>query len=248
MARVQAVFEQDFFSVDGALAAVVPMVSPVGLELRATLSGFPPTEQSSSATVPSPLDLDLLQGAGNLFAFLNFLLALSWDEGHDLLPEEDAPFGTGQLSAPLVATEQDRPGKRGQATSEDEDAAEVPALTLESSNHAEYEEIPFDLNQVLPKASGPLANFLPFDPEVLDLAVQQVVQQIDELGEDLTSLLHGMGLSPWLMAAATAAAAYEIARRQLQWSQLRQAYSSDGQGSGTVWLPDVADPSSGERS
>jgi hypothetical protein len=42
-----------------------------------------------------------------------------------------------------------------------------------------------------------------------------LVEQVDEIGEDLADALEGTGLAPWLMATATAAVVYEMARRQM---------------------------------
>ncbi len=170
---------------------------------------------------------------------------MGWDGAHNTLSDEGDGFGTNPRSVSPVDPEKNTQGNQRTAASESEDAAETASLIQEPPNQVETEEIPFDRNQVLPKASGPLANFLPFDPAALDLAVQQVVHQIDDLGEELTGFLEGMGLSTWLIAAATVAAAYEIARRQMQGSQLHHALPGEGPGPGSVWLPDATGSSPG---
>ncbi len=71
------------------------------------------------------------------------------------------------------------------------------------------------LGAATPLGLGPLAGFLPFNRDFFGRAMDRFAQQADELGEELTDSLEGGGLAPWLMATATAAVVYEVARRQM---------------------------------
>jgi hypothetical protein len=64
-----------------------------------------------------------------------------------------------------------------------------------------------------PLEADQLAESLPFDPETLDQAIAQYLDQIDEVGGVLAELLGSDRLLPWLEGAALASAASIVARR-----------------------------------
>ncbi len=65
--------------------------------------------------------------------------------------------------------------------------------------------------------SGLLSGSAPFDIRSLERALQQFFHWLDDVGQELASWWSGLGIPPWaLIALATAAAAGEIARRNLR--------------------------------
>jgi hypothetical protein len=123
----------------------------------------------------------------------------------------------------------------------DADAAPavVPMLTF-----GDPATMDFGMDGLSPFASGLLANVAPFDPAVFGLAMRQIVGSVGDLGEEVAGALDGQGLFPpdrprllpWLVAAAVAACAYEVARRrQTERSQAGQALA--GHGPTPMWFP-----------
>jgi hypothetical protein len=78
--------------------------------------------------------------------------------------------------------------------------------------------------------------FAPFSPGALDAAVRQVLRQIDDLGSDLSEALRDSGLSSWLVAAAVAAVALELARRRSRKAATPLALMAGGLAA-SIWLP-----------
>ena len=76
-----------------------------------------------------------------------------------------------------------------------------------------------------PHLSDLLTVLPPADLSTLERGMQQFLDQLDRVGERLTSDPHGTGLYPWVIAVAAAAAACEMARRQLQKSEVRDQRS-----------------------
>jgi hypothetical protein len=105
-----------------------------------------------------------------------------------------------------------------------------------------------DVQPLPPKASGLLAEFLPFELPSMGQALRDLVDPVGDWGEELTDLVSGRDLAPWVLTAGLAAAAYEIARRQMQSPQLAQALAGDYQTPTGVWLPGSVDPSPREQS
>jgi hypothetical protein len=70
-----------------------------------------------------------------------------------------------------------------------------------------------------PQVSGILATLPPPDLSALKLGMQQFVEQLEQVGQRLTTSRDGMGLCLWIMAGVSAVAACELARRQLVRSQ-----------------------------
>ena len=67
-----------------------------------------------------------------------------------------------------------------------------------------------------PTVPGVLASLPPLDLSALDHGLRQFLEQLDWVGQKLTRRRDGTGLDPWFVAAAAAAAACEIARRQFR--------------------------------
>jgi hypothetical protein len=64
--------------------------------------------------------------------------------------------------------------------------------------------------------SGVLASLLSFDPAVLERGMQQFLERLERLAPTLGGEQEQRGLAPWVVAAAAAAVACELARRQLR--------------------------------
>jgi len=63
---------------------------------------------------------------------------------------------------------------------------------------------------------GVLAGLPPSDPSLLERGLCEFLNQLGWVGQELTRPRDGVGLSPWVVAAAAAFAAWKIARRQLR--------------------------------
>jgi hypothetical protein len=86
-----------------------------------------------------------------------------------------------------------------------------------------------------PLEADRLAESLPFDPAMLDRAIAQYLDQIDDLGGVLADLMRSDRVLPWLEGAALAAAASIVARR---WDGKPSDSSSGEEGEGVTpsWL------------
>jgi hypothetical protein len=67
-----------------------------------------------------------------------------------------------------------------------------------------------------PQVSGVLTALPPFNLSALELGLQRFLEQLEGMGQRLTGPGEGTGLRLWLVAGGAAAAACEIARRQLR--------------------------------
>jgi hypothetical protein len=76
------------------------------------------------------------------------------------------------------------------------------------------------------RGAGLLGSPVPFDLDSLTREAQQFLEQVDQLGQDLASLLTQMNVSPWAVAAAVAATAIAVSRRRSRRTQ--RALSLDG--------------------
>jgi hypothetical protein len=119
---------------------------------------------------------------------------------------------------------------------------DAPPLMEQRLTFGDHEAIDGGVQGLSPFASGLLAKVTPFDPAVFELAMHKVMERMGDVGEELA--LEGSGLfSPeqpsllsWLMAAAVAACAFEMARRrQMEKSQADQALLGDGPTA--MWFP-----------
>src|SRR5262249_6185936 len=61
-----------------------------------------------------------------------------------------------------------------------------------------------------------LASCVPFDPRGLDLALQRLLDQLNGLAWNFSSVLAHLRGTPWFLALALGAVACEMARRRLQ--------------------------------
>ena len=66
-----------------------------------------------------------------------------------------------------------------------------------------------------------LASVPPLDLSALERGLQQFLEQLESAGQDLVEYWEGAGLGPWIVAGAAALTACEIARRQIQRSDVR---------------------------
>jgi hypothetical protein len=86
----------------------------------------------------------------------------------------------------------------------------------------------------LPRATELLPVLPPFDLATLERGLQRFLDQLARLGEDLAWPQGGAGTWPWIVAAVAAAAACEIARRQLRPRAGGTPLAADG-FPGTLW-------------
>jgi len=91
-----------------------------------------------------------------------------------------------------------------------------------------------------PRGEG-LADLLPFNLASLEEDIQAFLEQIEQLGGELSSLLARMNLSPWLMSIAVAAVAGEIVRRRLQEPNRRPQLAAC-EGASLAWFPGLTGP------
>jgi hypothetical protein len=121
----------------------------------------------------------------------------------------------------------------------------TPPTVAASSRAAEYGdggEGAVDAEYPSPEPSGLLADFLPFDPATMNLALRQFLDQINNLNGELGSFVEGLGLSPWfVVAAAVATTASEITRRRLRRTQ-DQLSATGCEGATSTWFPDLILP------
>jgi hypothetical protein len=157
--------------------------------------------------------------AENAFANLGVL--------NDFTGQQDGNFGVNRLDASDADSDPD---------------PDAPPFVEQRLTFGDPDTIDGGAQGLSPFASGLLAKVAPFDPAVFELAMQKVVERVGDLGEELA--LEGQGLfSPeqpsllsWLMAAAVAACAFEMARRrQMEKSQAEQALPGDGPTA--MWFP-----------
>ena len=97
-----------------------------------------------------------------------------------------------------------------------------------------------------PQSEGVLADLLPLDLASLEADIQTFLEQVEQLGAELSSMLGRMNLSPVLMAVAIAALAGEIARRRVHRPQ-RGSLLACCAGAAVEWLPGLTDPWSAEN-
>jgi hypothetical protein len=114
-------------------------------------------------------------------------------------------------------------------------AAAQAAIASDGSGGDEQSILP------LPHDENQLAGLLPFHFAVLDEEIQAFLQQVEQLGRELGSLLAGMNLSAWLVAMVGAAVAGEVVRRRLHKAQ-RQAFFAAYESSTLAWFPSLTGP------
>jgi hypothetical protein len=151
------------------------------------------------------------------------------------LPSADGPVASPTGALGIISTVSNTAGDTD-ANADDSSVLDAPPVVDDS------EITPPNFS---PTASGLLANIVPFDPKIFELAMQPVFERVSDLGEEFASLagpnlfpLERPSLVSWLMAAAVAACAYEMARRQMQYPQPGQEPSDYSHGPTTMWFPD----------
>jgi hypothetical protein len=87
-----------------------------------------------------------------------------------------------------------------------------------------------------PQETDVLAESLPFDPVVLDRAIEQYLDQIDALGNTLADLLRSDGAWPWLAGAVAASAAGAVAYRWARRPRSEPVALVDGEGTISPWF------------
>jgi hypothetical protein len=81
-----------------------------------------------------------------------------------------------------------------------------------------------------------LAELLPFDPVVLDRAIEHYLNQIDDLGNSLTDLLRSDGVWPWLAGAVAASAAGAVAYQRARKHRSEPVALVDDEGMISSWF------------
>jgi hypothetical protein len=103
-----------------------------------------------------------------------------------------------------------------------------------------------DTSVLTPRSQGVLADLFPVNLTSLEADIQTLLEQVEQLGAELSSMLGRMNLSPLLMAVAITALAGEIARRGLHRPQAGPLLGSGGDAA-AGWLPGLTDPWSTEN-
>jgi hypothetical protein len=117
-----------------------------------------------------------------------------------------------------------------------------PELAGPAALHGGATEVAEDSPMPSRPSEALLADLLPSDLASLELDLQAFLEQIERLGGELMSLLGRMNLSAWLVTAAVAAVAGEIARRQLQ--ARRGPLLVTGEDATFAWFPGLTGPES----
>jgi len=103
---------------------------------------------------------------------------------------------------------------------------------------AVYDDMPADslMYRQQPREADLLTSVLPADTPSLDLAIQQFLSQLNDVGRELGRVLSRHGWLPWALGAGlTAVAALELVRRQ---EQQRRRLGTRGTQSDTLsWVP-----------
>jgi hypothetical protein len=86
----------------------------------------------------------------------------------------------------------------------------------------------------------------PFDAHALDVAFRRLLDQLEGLAWDFSSLLARLGRTPWFVSAALLAVTCEMARRQLR-HRARGAVALAGDGGTLTWFPSPTGPGSREE-
>jgi hypothetical protein len=103
-----------------------------------------------------------------------------------------------------------------------------------------------DLPIPSPRSQGLAADWLSFDLGALEGNIETFLEQVEQLGAELSSLLGRMNVSPLFMAVAIAAVAGEMARRQLQRPRHRPLLTAC-EGRTGAWFPSLIGPWSVEN-
>jgi hypothetical protein len=181
-------------------------------------------EQSAAIVVDAPTPSDIpnsaLSESGESIVNTSQPIALA-----PIVDQTDAPFAqqnaSSLISIQSVNTSPAQVDLRKTESGEDNsDSDESVQPLFGPEAKVKYKVVP-DIDDISParKSAGLLTNFMPFDPAPLSLAMRQFLDKANDAGSELTDSLEGADLAPWLVTAAMAAAAYEVARRQIPLSQ-----------------------------
>lgn len=96
-----------------------------------------------------------------------------------------------------------------------------------------------DMAVFVPHVSGLLDGVVPFDPDAVQVAMQQFLDQVENLGGDAASWLAQRNVAPWVVALAVGLTAYDVARRRRQQTQ-RGLVLTDEDGTPLTWFPGLA--------
>jgi hypothetical protein len=89
---------------------------------------------------------------------------------------------------------------------------------------------------------GRLASFTPERPAAVDLALQQFLDQVEDLGRELGTAVVQTGLTPWVVAVGAAAAAFEVSRRRLRRAFPRVGLAAGASDVTLTWATGLAGP------
>ncbi len=135
---------------------------------------------------------------------------------------------------------QPAPSTAGAEGAADASAAETPAAgAAESAERLPVRLGIMDLAAFIPHFSGLMQGSMPFDQEAMQAAMQQFLEQMENLGGDAASWLAQMNLSPWVVAIAVGLTGCEVARRRQQQAQ-RGLVLTDDDGTPVTWFPGLA--------
>lgn len=96
-----------------------------------------------------------------------------------------------------------------------------------------------DMAMFVPHLSGLLEGVVPFDADAVQVAMQQFLEQVEDLGGDAASWLAQMNFAPWIVALAVGLTAYDVTRRRQQQAQ-RGLVLTDADGTPLTWFPGLA--------
>jgi hypothetical protein len=94
--------------------------------------------------------------------------------------------------------------------------------------------------------AGLLTRCTPFDAQALEAAFQRLLDQLETLAWDFSSLLARLHGTPWLAAAAVLAVTCEVARRRLQQQARAGAALAGGAGGTLTWFPSLTGRGAGD--
>jgi hypothetical protein len=96
-----------------------------------------------------------------------------------------------------------------------------------------------DVAVFVPHMSGLLDGIVPFDVEAVQAAMQQFLEQVENLGGNAASWLAQMNVSPWVVAVAIGLTTCDVIRRRQQRAQ-RGRVITDDDGTPLTWCPGLA--------
>jgi hypothetical protein len=216
---------------NGGVGTAVNMSGPKASTSAGVQGAAPTTEGNQDTEIPFQRDDDLQK---------------------DVIPEParfDATLETTLENSQLIAF---FPWSTSFRTGQDDLAGEAPAVRPGSSAgpaavgqatiQSSASELDDDSPIPCPRREEGLADLLPFNLASLEGDIQAFLEQIEQLGGELSSLLARMNLSPWLMSIAVAAVAGEIVRRRFQEEPHRRPQLAACESASLAWFPGLTGP------